>query len=86
MTHRTTFALDGATARRLKKLAAAWKTSQAEVVRRAVARADEEASAARPDPVAALRALESAGQGLAPARALDYLREVRESRTRWRGA
>ena len=36
MTHRTTFALDAATARRLRQLAKLWKVSQAEVVRRSV--------------------------------------------------
>ncbi len=40
MTHRTTFALEAAAARRLKRLAAVWQISQAEVVRRAVAMAE----------------------------------------------
>jgi predicted transcriptional regulator len=39
MTHRTTFALDELTAQRLKRLAAHWSVSQAEVVRRAVEQA-----------------------------------------------
>lgn len=86
MTHRTTFALDSATAKRLKRLSTAWKISQAEVVRRAVARAEEETAAARPDPVTALQSLHAAGQGLDPAIARSYLREVRESRKRWRGS
>jgi predicted transcriptional regulator len=41
MTHRTTFALDEATAQRLKRLAARWKVSQAEVVRRSVEQAEK---------------------------------------------
>ena len=48
MTHRTTFALDEATARRLKRLAARWQVSQAEVVRRSVEQA-ENAQSAMPD-------------------------------------
>lgn len=48
MTHRTTFALDEPTARRLKRLAARWKVSQAEVVRRSVEQA-ENALVSTPD-------------------------------------
>jgi predicted DNA-binding protein len=44
MTHRTTFALDAATAQRLKRLAARWNVSQAEVVRRSVEQAETEAA------------------------------------------
>lgn len=44
MTHRTTFALDEATARRLKRLAAHWNVSQAEVVRRSVEKAEQSES------------------------------------------
>lgn len=40
MTHRTTFALDEPTAQRLKRLAARWQVSQAEVVRRSVEQAE----------------------------------------------
>jgi len=40
MTHRTTFALDEATAQRLKRLAIRWNVSQAEVVRRSVEQAE----------------------------------------------
>ena len=40
MTHRTTFTLDAATIRRLKRLASRWNVSQAEVIRRAVAQAE----------------------------------------------
>ena len=44
MTYRTTFALDEATAQRLKRLAASWNVSQAEVVRRSVERAERDLS------------------------------------------
>ena len=43
MTHRTTFALDKGTAQRLKRLAARWGVSQAEVVRRSVEQAERSA-------------------------------------------
>jgi hypothetical protein len=85
MTHRTTFALDKATAKRLKRLAALWRVSQAEVVRRAVAQAEAAANAAKADPVALLQALHAAGRGLGADQAETYLKEVREDRRRWRG-
>lgn len=84
MTHRTTFALDGATADRLRRLAAIWRTSQAEVVRRAVAQAESAATTARPDPVALLRDLHASGQGLGPAAAAAYMEQVRQDRQQWR--
>jgi hypothetical protein len=85
MSHRTTFALDQVTAKRLKRLAARWGVSQAEVVRRAVAQAEALANPAKPDPIALLRDLHAAGQGLDAARAEGYLAEAREDRVRWRG-
>ena len=85
MTHRTTFALDDATARRLRVLASLWRVSQAEVVRRAVAQADESAAdAVKTDPIALLEELHTTGQGLAPEVAEAYLTEVREDRKEWR--
>ena len=48
MTHRTTFALDETTAHRLKRLAARWQVSQAEVVRRSLEQA-ESAHVSQPD-------------------------------------
>ena len=83
MTHRTTFALDEATAQRIRSLAASWKVSQAEVVRRAVSLAD--LPAAKPDPVAMLRQLHREGGGLTAAAADSYLAEIREDRKQWRG-
>lgn len=85
MTHRTTFALDKLTAKRLKRLATLWRVSQAEVVRRAVAQADAIATAAKPDPVSMLQALHASGQGLDADEANAYLNEVREDRKAWRG-
>ena len=83
MTHRTTFALDAETMRRLKHLAARWKVSQAEVVRRAVARAEAQPDIA--DPVAALRQLQESGQGLDAKKGEPYLAQVYADRKRWRG-
>jgi len=45
MEHRTSFSLDEATILRLKKLAGIWHVSQAEVVRRALEKADTESTA-----------------------------------------
>jgi predicted transcriptional regulator len=85
MIHRTTFALDGATAARLKRLAARWRVSQAEVVRRAVAQAEVQAAAEPRDPIAMLAALHESGQGLDRKSADAWLAEVLEDRKRWRG-
>ncbi|MEO8353545.1 MAG: ribbon-helix-helix protein, CopG family [Chthoniobacteraceae bacterium] len=84
MTHRTTFALDQTTAKRLKRLAARWKVSQAEVVRRSVEQAEKAAAPEKPDPVAMLRRLHERGGGLDRAKADAYLAEVYEDRKHWR--
>lgn len=55
MTHRTTFALDETTANRLKRLAARWKVSQAEVVRRSLEQA-ENSQPSEPDAAARIEA------------------------------
>ncbi len=81
MTHRTTFALDDATVTRIRRLAAQWQVSQAEVIRRVVASTD---AAATPDPVAMLDALHRAGGGLTAEEATGYLTAVHENRRRWR--
>ncbi len=83
MTHRTTFALDEGTMTRIKGLAERWDVSQAEVVRRAVSQA--EMAASKPDPVAMLKQLHSAGAGLSASSAEAYLSEVRQDRKTWRG-
>ena len=85
MKHRTTFALDEATANRLKRLAAQWRVSQAEVVRRSVAQAENAVAPEIPDPVAMLQELFAKGGGLDPAKADSYIMEVYEDRKQWRG-
>ncbi|MBA3651678.1 MAG: hypothetical protein H0W66_09420 [Chthoniobacterales bacterium] len=85
MTHRTTFALDKATALRLKRLAAHWKVSQAEVVRRSLEKAEQQAEIEQPNPLEMLRALFASGKGLDPATAGSYIAEVYQDRQRWRG-
>jgi predicted transcriptional regulator len=85
MTHRTTFALDEATAQRLKRLAARWDVSQAEVVRRSVEQAENLKPAETPDPAAMLRALFASGGGLDLEKGNAYIAEVYEDRKHWRG-
>ncbi len=85
MTHRTTFALDEATARRLKRLSRLWNVSQAEVVRRSVERAEQSATLPRPGPVAMLHAYHAKG-GLDKARAEKWIKEIEEDRKRWRAS
>jgi hypothetical protein len=83
MTHRTSFALDEITARRLKRLAARWGVSQAEVVRRAVEQAEKSGEPAKPDPISLLKAYHAKG-GLELSRAKKWIREIQEDRKRWR--
>ena len=85
MTHRTTFALDKATAQRLKRLAVRWQVSQAEVVRRSVEQAEKAAAPERPDPAAMLRELFATGGGLDPEKGSAYIAKVYEDRKHWRG-
>ena len=82
MTHRTTFALDDATVTRIRRLAAQWQVSQAEVIRRVVASTN---AAVNPDPVAMLDALHRAGGGLTAEEAESHLTTVRGDRQHWRG-
>ena len=84
MTHRTTFALDEVTAQRLKRLAACWDVSQAEVVRRSVAQAENLNRAETPDPAAMLRALFASGGGLDLEKGNAYIAEIYEDRKQWR--
>jgi hypothetical protein len=84
MTHRTTFALDAETIRRLKRLAARWRVSQAEAVRRAVAEAEARPEPASADPVAMLRQMQESDPVDAE-KAERYLAQVYKDRRRWRG-
>lgn len=86
MTHRTTFALDAATARRLRHLAKVWKVSQAEVVRRSVERSEQTAQSAQLDPVSMLRDLHAKGGGIGKAQADRWIAETREDRKSWRAS
>ena len=72
-----------ALARRLKRLATSWRVSQAEVVRRAVAAAEEQA-AGEGDAAAGLRGLHASGDLLVREEAEAYLADVREDRNAWR--
>ena len=83
MTHRTTFALDQETAVRLRQLAALWRVSQAEVVRRALAMAAA-AGSERADAASLLRDLHHSGGGLGRETAEEYLATVRADRQEWR--
>ena len=76
MTHRTSFALDVATTQKIKRLAAHWNVSQAEVVRRSVDRVEKQDLAETPDPVAKLQALFAAGKGLSREIADRWIAEV----------
>ncbi len=84
MTYRTTFALDSRTVSRLKHLAGTWHTSQAEVVRRAIALADQTACE-QTDKASLLRNLHQTGKLIAREKAETYLDDIRENRNTWRG-
>jgi len=86
MTHRTTFALDEETAKRLKRLSKTWKVSQAEVVRRAVHAAEALSPPDAPSKAEQYRAFLQRGGGLIREEADRYLAEVREDRKRWRSS
>jgi len=84
MTHRTTFALDGDTMLRLKKLASRWQVSQAEVVRRALSQAEKLPDTQRLDVLARLKGYHAASK-LDSSEADTYLAQTRSDRKRWRG-
>lgn len=85
MTHRTTFALDEPSVIRLKRLAAQWRVSQAEVVRRSLQQAEKNTEAGKPDAITLLRRLHENAQGMDPTTADQWLAEIREDRKHWRG-
>jgi len=68
---------------RLKHLSGTWHISQAEVVRRAIALAEEKVQA-ETDATALLRSIHNSGRQLAREQAEDYLAEINESRRYWR--
>jgi predicted transcriptional regulator len=78
---RTSMALDSGTLRALKELAERWQVSKAEVMRRAVKRAKEEAEreTAYPSPLDALNWLQSGG-GLSVQEAESFREEVQAER------
>lgn len=83
--YRTTFSLDEATAKRLRRLAVEWGVSQAEVVRRSVKQAESALSQTRPDPIRLLEQLHEKGRGLNPQEAERRLVNIRQDRESWRG-
>jgi predicted DNA-binding protein len=84
MEHRTSFALDEETLARLGRLAALWQISKAEVVRRAIEKAEKEAMADRNGRLARLKDYQSQGTMVAEA-ANAYLDQLAEDRNSWRG-
>lgn len=84
MIHRTTFALDEPSTIRLKRLAARWRVSQAEVVRRSLEQAEKNTDSGKPDAITMLRQLHENAQGIDPAAADEWLAEIREDRKHWR--
>ncbi len=80
--HRTSFALDEATVRRLRELSRTWNVSQAEVVRRAVQIASDHLESQAGEVRERLAEYRAAGR-LAPDEADAYLRRVVEDRRDW---
>ena len=85
MTHRTTFALDSGTVRRLKVLPARWQVSQAEAARRALTEAERRLDAEPLDLIAELQRYHAEGT-LTLAKADAYLAQARADRKRWRAS
>lgn len=83
MIHRTTFALDSDTMRRLKKLALRWQVSQAEVVRRALTQVESLPDTQPLDVLARLKSYHAASTPDA-SEADAYLAQARADRKRWR--
>ena len=84
MTHRTTFALDETTANRLRRLAARWQVSQAEVVRRSLEKAEALTGNKQSEAARLLQQLHEAGGGLDLKKADAYLKETYQTRKQWR--
>jgi hypothetical protein len=82
MEHRTSFALDETTILRLRRLSGIWHVSQAEVVRRAIEKAEAEAKAETDAALGRLRSYHAHG-GLEEGKASTYLDEVAGNRADW---
>ena len=82
MNRRTTFALDEETIRRLKKLASLWQVSQAEVVRKAVEKAEKDLGKKTTDKIERLRSYHDK-KSLDVDTVDTYLDEVAENRAVW---
>ncbi len=83
MTYRTTFALDSLAMQRLKTLSARWHISQAEVIRRALEKLEQEPGPAETDLVRELAAYHAQG-GLDSSVAEACIAEINEDRKTWR--
>ncbi|TVR63585.1 MAG: ribbon-helix-helix protein, CopG family [Spirochaetaceae bacterium] len=81
--YRTSFWLDDDTVAGLKRLASRWGESQAEVVRRAIALADESAAEETGNVIRNLRRYHRLNR-VTPERADSYLDEVAGNRAGWR--
>ena len=84
MTHRTTFALDNQSIQRLKHLSSRWQVSQAEVIRRSLEQAEQNARQTKKNPVSLLEQLHADEAGLLAEDAARYMSEVRADRKQWR--
>ena len=82
MNRRTTFALDEITILRLKKLAAIWHVSQAEVVRKAIEKAESEFNAQTENKLDQLHHYHKRNE-MKEKIADIYLDEVAENRSSW---
>ncbi len=82
LTKRTTFALDPKTIERIKHLAAHWKVSQSEAVRRAVELTEQNILHKREHFLLRLKDYHREG-GIAREKAEDYLDEVYKARDNW---
>ena len=82
MNKRTTFSLDEGTVESIRKLAALFRISQAEVVRRAIALSEREAYKEQTDALDRLNAYHEQG-GIAAEQVEEYLGQVQEDRSSW---
>jgi hypothetical protein len=81
---KSTYALDVETIRKLERVAARWRVSKSEVLRRAIDAVDRELPAIEPSPLEALDELQKS-LNLSPSQVRKWSHEVREERTRTSG-